>query len=93
MDYSKGRTHQYVICVYVWTFIALSFSTYLIWAGNNYDYSEDQFVIKSSLELPADWQTVPFTDITVIGQEDNCPSGTESVFERDWYGMTIGCLP
>jgi hypothetical protein len=43
--------------------------------------------------LPQDWQTQPFTDISVVGQEDNCPNGTESVFERAWYGTTIGCVP
>ena len=48
-------------------------------------------MVHNTLEIPSDWTTLPFVDITVIDLEENCPEGSESVFERVWYGMKAAC--
>jgi len=41
-------------------------------------------------QVTKDWDRVPFTELHVTDQT-SCPDGTELVFERVWYGMTIAC--
>ena len=37
-----------------------------------------------------DWSTIPFVSVNVTDGE--CPSGTESIFMRNWLGIEPGCL-
>ena len=41
-------------------------------------------------DLLRDWSTIPITEITVT--DDDCLSGTESIFVREWRGTEPGCL-
>lgn len=41
-------------------------------------------------QVITDWQTIPFTSLTVT--DDKCPSGTDSMFVREWKGVQQGCL-
>lgn len=41
-------------------------------------------------QVITDWQTVPFTSLTVT--DDKCPGGTESMFVREWKGTAQGCF-
>ena len=41
-------------------------------------------------DLGRDWQTRPFIDLQVT--DDNvCPAGYESTYERVFYGLDVGC--
>ena len=48
--------------------------------------------VDNILDIPNDWNAVPFTDIQVVSERLNCPDDTEPVFERLWFGTTIGCF-
>lgn len=41
-------------------------------------------------DIISDWNTIPFTEVTVT--DDDCLSGTESLFVREWRGTQPGCL-
>ena len=41
-------------------------------------------------DIITDWSTIPITEVTVT--DDDCLSGTESIFVREWRGTEPGCL-
>ena len=41
-------------------------------------------------EIVDDWNELPF--VKVLSTDDKCPSGTESIFVREWGGSEPGCL-
>ena len=48
--------------------------------------------VSSSTQIYLDWTLPPFVDISVAGQGEQCPSGSEPVFSRRWGGLEEGCF-
>ena len=50
-----------------------------------------QLVANNVVDIPTDWTVKPFINITVVPKYKSCPENTEPIFERLWFGATVGC--
>ena len=70
--------------------MGIAFGSYLVYKGKHFN-SFDVPRITNTLDIQNDWSQVPFISIQTVPKTEACPSGTESIWERVWYGMKAGC--
>ena len=68
----------------------VSFGSSMIHQGRHFNENASPIIV-NIVDIPTDWDTLPYVDLQVVPQDEICPDGTEYVFERLWFGMTYGC--
>ena len=68
----------------------LGIGSYFKYFANHFDEKYDFPIVSNVADIPTDWSTIPLVDILVT-DEDECPSGSEPIFQKIWYGLYLAC--
>ena len=68
----------------------LAIGSYFKHFAKNYEEKFEFPLATNTADIPTDWTTLPFVSMLVT-EEDECPRGSDPVFERPWYGLELGC--
>ena len=90
---AKFKESMFMACLvytYVTTLFIVVIGSICVAASNNIQ-AITVTSAASNLQVVADWQTVPFTEIKIVESGDGCGDGYSPIFTRTWFGMTTAC--
>ena len=80
-----------ILSVVAWFVMSITVGSYMIHESNH--YNSDTFpIINNIVDIPQDWSATPLVEINIVDYNQNCGINQIHVFERIWFGTTIGCM-